>query len=37
VDRDTAARNIRTGLLFASLAVAVLALTFVVAILYIRG
>jgi uncharacterized membrane protein (DUF485 family) len=37
VDRETAARNVRTGLLFASLAVGVLALTFVIAILYIRG
>jgi hypothetical protein len=37
VDRDTAARNLRTGLLFASLAVGVLALAFIVAMLYIRG
>ncbi len=37
MDRNTAARNLRTGLLFASLAIAVFALTFVVAILYIRG
>jgi hypothetical protein len=37
VDRDTAARNLRTGLLFASLAIVVFALAFIVAILYIRG
>jgi hypothetical protein len=37
MDRETAARNLRTGLLFASLAVGALALAFIVAILYIRG
>lgn len=37
MDRETTARNLRTGLLFASLAVGALALAFIVAILYIRG
>jgi hypothetical protein len=37
VDRNLAERNIRTGLVYAGIAVAVFALTFVVAILYIRG
>jgi hypothetical protein len=37
VDRDLAQRNIRAGLLYASIAVVVFALAFIVAILYIRG
>jgi hypothetical protein len=37
VDRETAARNLRTGLLFGALAIAVFALAFIIAILYIRG
>jgi hypothetical protein len=37
VDRETAQRNLRTGLLFASIAVGAFALAFIVAILYIRG
>ena len=37
MDRETAQRNLRTGLLFASVALAVFALAFIVAILYIRG
>jgi hypothetical protein len=37
VDRDLAQRNLRAGLVFAGIAVAVFALAFVAAILYIRG
>jgi hypothetical protein len=37
VDRETAQRNLRTALLFASIAVGAFALTFIVAVLYIRG
>jgi hypothetical protein len=37
MDRETAARNIRTGLLFASVAVGALALAFIIAMIYIRG
>ena len=37
MDRETAQRNLRTGLLFASIAVGVFALAFIVAVLYIRG
>jgi hypothetical protein len=35
VDRETARRNLSGGLLFASIAVAVFGLTFIVAMLYI--
>jgi hypothetical protein len=37
VDRDLAQRNLRAGLVVAGIAVAVFALAFVAAILYIRG
>jgi hypothetical protein len=37
VDRQLAQRNIRAGVLYACIAIAVFALAFLVAILYIRG
>lgn len=37
MDRDLSQRNVRAGLVFAGIAVAVFALAFIVAILYIRG
>jgi hypothetical protein len=37
VDRDLAQRNLRAGLVYGGIAIAVFALAFVVAILYIRG
>ena len=37
MDRDLAQRNLRAGLIFVAIAVAILALAFVGAILYIRG
>jgi hypothetical protein len=37
VDRDLAQRNLRTGLVLAGIAIAIFALAFVVALLYIRG
>jgi hypothetical protein len=37
VDRESAQRNLRTGLLIATIAVAAFALAFIVAVLYIRG
>ena len=37
MDRETAQRNLRTGLLFATIAVGTFALAFIVAMLYIRG
>jgi hypothetical protein len=37
MDRELAQRTLRAALVYAGIAVAVLALTFVVAILYIRG
>jgi hypothetical protein len=36
MDRETAQRNIRVGLIFMGLAVAIFGLTFVFALLYIR-
>jgi hypothetical protein len=37
MDRELAQRTLRAALVYAGIAVAVLALTFVVALLYIRG
>lgn len=37
MDRELTQRNVRAGLVYAGIAVAVFALAFVVAILYIRG